>query len=87
MLVLLSSLEIDECDSLPCFNGGGCTDKINGFSCTCRNLTEGEQCERLGIITNFAVLSSNIYYLIFGRQASEKKLSLESEHSNDTLVQ
>lgn len=28
--------EIDECRSNPCFNGGACTDLINGYNCTCQ---------------------------------------------------
>ena len=28
-------VEINECESNPCHNGGICTDEVNGFSCTC----------------------------------------------------
>lgn len=27
--------DIDECESNPCHNGGGCTDDVNGYRCTC----------------------------------------------------
>lgn len=38
-------LEIDECASFPCFNGGFCTDELNGFNCTCPTGTSGTLCE------------------------------------------
>ena len=38
-------LDINECYSLPCFNGGGCTDLINNFQCSCVPGYTGVQCE------------------------------------------
>ena len=29
-------IDIDECASDPCLNGGTCADSINSFSCTCQ---------------------------------------------------
>lgn len=31
----LCELEVDECQSSPCANGGRCHDLVNGFSCSC----------------------------------------------------
>jgi hypothetical protein len=28
--------DIDECEALPCKNGGNCTDMENGYQCTCQ---------------------------------------------------
>lgn len=28
-------MDLDECQSSPCVNGGVCKDRVNGFSCTC----------------------------------------------------
>lgn len=28
-------VDMDECQSSPCVNGGICKDRVNGFSCTC----------------------------------------------------
>lgn len=28
-------VDMDECQSSPCVNGGVCKDRVNGFSCTC----------------------------------------------------
>ena len=35
VLHLFFSLEVDECSSTPCMNGGTCTDLINDYSCQC----------------------------------------------------
>lgn len=38
-------IDIDECISNPCFNGGTCHDLINGFKCNCNNNYTGAHCE------------------------------------------
>ena len=37
-------LDIDECDSDPCLNGGTCNDEINGFFCDCPTGYQGITC-------------------------------------------
>ncbi|KAF7216714.1 protein crumbs homolog 2a [Nothobranchius furzeri] len=39
------SVNIDECESEPCHNGGACKDRINGYSCACPVGFLGELCE------------------------------------------
>ncbi|XP_056260248.1 protein crumbs homolog 2a [Seriola aureovittata] len=39
------SVNIDECESEPCQNGGTCEDKIAGYTCTCPDGFLGELCE------------------------------------------
>ena len=38
-------IDIDECATSPCQNGGNCTDQINGFSCNCLHGYDGTNCE------------------------------------------
>eukprot|EP01147_Barroeca_monosierra_P007681 gene7681-608_t len=38
-------IEIDECESNPCLNGGECTDLVNAFSCSCPHGFSGGRCE------------------------------------------
>ena len=38
-------VEIDECASDPCINGGTCSDLVNMFSCDCPSLFTGDTCE------------------------------------------
>ena len=36
-LTMFLMVDIDECDSNPCLNGGTCNDAINRFYCDCAN--------------------------------------------------
>ena len=49
MLKLLSFnllfLDIDECATSPCQNGGSCTDQINSYTCNCVDGYDGPNCE------------------------------------------
>ncbi len=38
-------VEINECDSSPCKNGGTCTDQVAAFSCSCLDDFSGSTCE------------------------------------------
>jgi len=38
-------VDIDECESLPCFNGGTCENKSGSFNCTCVAGYTGVHCE------------------------------------------
>ena len=37
--------DIDDCASHPCKNNGTCTDRVNGFNCSCAPGFNGTQCE------------------------------------------
>lgn len=39
-------VDIDDCASSPCLNGGMCIDKVNGFVCNCSERWMGDRCER-----------------------------------------
>ncbi|GCC40442.1 hypothetical protein chiPu_0024001, partial [Chiloscyllium punctatum] len=37
-------VDIDDCVSSPCYNGGTCQDGVNGFSCVCPEGYSDPQC-------------------------------------------
>ena len=39
-------IDIDECASIPCQNGGTCFDTTNWYNCTCAAGYTGPDCER-----------------------------------------
>ena len=39
------ALDINECHSDPCMNSGTCTDKVNGYECSCSDGYTGTHCE------------------------------------------
>jgi len=39
---------VNNCANNPCFNGGTCTDLINGFTCACPTTSTGNICQRSG---------------------------------------
>lgn len=45
VVLLCVLIEVDECSSYPCQNGGTCVDKINDFICLCRVGFIGTTCE------------------------------------------
>ena len=44
-LMLISILDIDECASEPCQNGGTCHDAENQYSCTCKDGYADANCQ------------------------------------------
>ena len=49
-------IEIDECDSNLCGNGGTCNDYINEFNCTCASGYEGTLCETGNLILDWLIV-------------------------------
>ena len=45
MLMCCLFVDIDECSSDTCMNGGTCTGDVNSYSCTCVPGYTGEDCE------------------------------------------
>ena len=39
-------LDVNECQSAPCQNGGTCKDLVNQFECTCTQRYNGTLCEK-----------------------------------------
>jgi len=42
---IIFPLDINECESSPCSNNGTCTDRKNGFNCSCPPGFSGNRCE------------------------------------------
>ena len=45
VLSILCLIEDDECQSLPCMNGGTCVNRINRYQCVCEEGYAGVNCE------------------------------------------
>ena len=44
MCCILNIIDIDECLSNPCSNGGTCKDRVNGYDCSCVPGYTGKDC-------------------------------------------
>ena len=56
-------LDVDECDSVPCHNGGNCTDGIDGFTCDCVPGHTGYFCETGWLSLRFRVILAKIHVI------------------------
>ncbi len=58
---MLLYIDIDECVSIPCQNGGKCIDLVNAFQCSCMSGYSGNNCQigkSLEILFNYSELTS-----------------------------
>ena len=53
--ILILYLDIDDCASSPCQNGGSCTDQVNSYTCNCADGYDGTNCERGNDATLFQI--------------------------------
>ena len=57
-------LDIDDCQSNPCLNGGSCTDGINDYTCSCLPGYTARNCG-IGMII-LSSLNKNIFAIMHG---------------------
>ena len=67
----ISTVDVDECESDPCENGGQCADDVNGYTCQCDDGYTGSQCEGDNSTISIKLISTNMENI-------EKLLSLPS---------
>ena len=63
MLCISPIIDINECASNPCQNGGTCTDAVNGYTCACVAGYTGSDCET-GMGHSFLQLTAHVLVLI-----------------------
>lgn len=57
---LVPPVEIDECDSDPCMNGGVCIDEIDRYTCNCTGTGyEGDRCQNGELFSQWWHLSAH----------------------------
>ena len=61
-------LDIDDCQSNPCLNGGSCTDGINDYTCSCLPGYTARNCG-IGMII-LSSLNKNIFAIMHGTSMS-----------------
>ena len=49
-------VDVNECNSNPCKNGGTCTDRVNEYTCKCRPGYSGSNCKTSKSETNPGVM-------------------------------
>ena len=49
------NLDIDDCVTIPCQNGGSCTDQVNSYTCNCADGYDGTNCETGNDATFFQI--------------------------------
>jgi len=52
LIIPFNSIDIDDCASSLCENGGTCIDGINGYTCNCKDGFIGENCQTGELISN-----------------------------------
>ena len=65
MMIYIVFVDIDDCVSNPCLNGGACVDGVNGWTCDCGPTFTGYNCADGNVIYYpFFILNDKIVIYI-----------------------
>ena len=77
-------LDIDDCASAPCQNGGTCVDGINSYTCNCVYGYTGDHCQT-GMWTAI-LLCLWCYMIMSGRRIDTYEVKINAEHHGGGLI-
>ena len=63
LIIIIFLIDINECASRPCQNGGQCTDGINSYTCQCPPGYTGTNCDQSK--WDLIKLTVTVYFLVF----------------------
>lgn len=62
--------DYDECQSIPCLNGGSCNNMFNAFTCDCTDRFEGNTCEKGMLCFMISIILPALWKLYYGVRPS-----------------
>ena len=68
-------VNVNDCSTNPCQNGGTCTDGVNGFVCQCPSGWTGDTCSdtsvgKINLLYNALLPLGRLFYFLFQKNPS-----------------